>query len=38
MRVYVAVAGVLGLVSLGATYLPAYRATRVDPMMGIHSE
>ena len=32
---YVGVAAVLGVVCLGAAYLPALRATRVDPMTSI---
>jgi len=35
---YVAVALVLGMVSLGASYLPAYRATRLDPITSLREE
>ncbi|MFC1639864.1 ABC transporter permease [Gemmatimonadota bacterium] len=35
---YVAVALVLGLVSLGASYLPAYQATRLDPITSLREE
>jgi len=35
---YVAVAVVLGVVSLGASYLPAYRATRLDPISSLREE
>jgi ABC-type antimicrobial peptide transport system permease subunit len=35
---YAAVAGVLVLVSLVATYVPAHRATRVDPLVSMRSE
>ncbi len=34
---YVAVAGVLGVVCLAAAYVPALRATRVDPITSIRS-
>lgn len=32
LEVFVAVAAVLFLIGLAASYLPAYRATRIDPM------
>ena len=35
---YVAVALVLTVVSTGASYLPAYRATRLDPITSLREE
>ena len=37
-RTYVGVVALLGLASLTACYLPAYRAGRIDPMQALRDE
>lgn len=37
MMVYIGAAAILGFVSLGATYIPAFRASRVTPMSALRN-